>query len=76
MFPFFLFCRFGSNVTFAFKMVSADIYQLDWHEYPMEVRKLMPIIIALTQKRIFMHGYDDTQKTHSVFKKVTLIAIL
>lgn len=76
LFPFFVFCHFGGNLTYQFENVGDNLYQLEWYEYPMEVQKRLPIIIASTQKSIYMRGYGDTRSTYSVFKKVIFIKFI
>ena len=73
MFPFFLFCHFGGNITQQFEDIGDAVYQLEWYRLPLDMQKDIRMMIALAQKRIYMRGYSDTRTTHSVFKKVSIL---
>ena len=70
LFPFFLFCHFGGNITQQFEDVGEAVYQLEWYRLPLDMQKDIRIVIAAAQKPIYMRGYGDTRSTYSVFKKV------
>lgn len=68
----FIFCYLGEQVTQRFKNVAAAIYQLDWHLLPTDVRKYMPIILAASQKEIYIRGFGSFHCRLWVFKKVVM----
>ncbi|XP_055304930.1 uncharacterized protein LOC129569791 [Sitodiplosis mosellana] len=70
LFPFFLFCHFGGEITQQFDDIGNAVYQLEWYRLPLDMQKDLQIVIALAQERIYMRGYGDTRTTHSVFKKI------
>lgn len=71
----YLYCHFGDQVTQRFEDVGDAVYQIDWYALPLDMQKNLPMVIALTQKRIFVRGFADTRSTREVFKKVGNIAI-
>lgn len=70
MFPFFLFCYFGGNVTKQFEDIGDAVYKLEWYRLPLDMQKELQTVIALAHKRIYMRGYGDMQTTQSVFLEV------
>lgn len=70
LFPFYLFCHFGGEITDQFQSVGDAAYQIEWYRLPVELQKDLGVVVALGQKRIYMRGYADTCTTHSAFKKV------
>lgn len=65
-------CDFGQKVRNGFDEVADMLYQLDWHELPLEMQKNMPMVLAVAQKNIYI-GRFGSNITYSrpVFKKVT-----
>ena len=70
LFPFYLFCHFGGNITQQFEEIGDAAYQLEWYRLPLDLQKDIGIVITLAQKPIYMRGYGNTRSTYSVFKKV------
>lgn len=70
LFPFFLFCHFGGNITAKFENIGDSVYQLEWYRLSLGMQKDLKTVIAISQKGIFMRGYGDMRTTQSVFKKV------
>lgn len=75
LFPFFLFCHFGGQITQQFEEIGDAVYQLEWYRLPLDMKNVLQVVIALAQKRIYMRGYGDTRTTHSVFKKVRVVKV-
>lgn len=53
----YIFCHFGNKVTSAYQELNESIYLCDWHLFPMEIRKYLPILIMIVQKPIYMRGF-------------------
>ena len=70
LFSFFLFCHYGGKITQQFEEIGDAVYQLEWYRLPVKMQNDLRIMIALSQKRVYMRGYGDTRTTYSVFKKV------
>lgn len=68
----YLFCYFGGQVTQRFEDIGNVLYQLDWFLLPLDLQKILPIVIALTQKRVFVRGFANTRSTREVFIKVNI----
>lgn len=68
----YLFCHFGDRVTQDFEAIADEIYHLYWYMLPLDIRKRLPIGIAMAQKRVYVRGFADTRSTREVFMKVTI----
>lgn len=66
----YLFCYFGDQVTQRFEDVGDSVYELSWYLLPLDMQKRLPMVIALTQRRVFVRGFADTRSTREVFRKV------
>lgn len=66
----YVFCHFGNKVTQNFLNITDDIYATSWYEFPLEMQKNFPMIIALSQKSIYLRGFGDSRCTLEVFMKV------
>lgn len=57
----------GSDAVNSFDM---QIYQTDWYLYPMELKKILPTIINVTQKSVVIKGFGTMAADRESFKKV------
>lgn len=66
----FIFCDTSERVTSHFREV--DMYYLcDWYAFPAVVRRMMPIIIVNTNKRVVISGYGNVSCTRETFNRVS-----
>lgn len=66
----FVFCYYGDEVTGKFKGLSVSMYKLNWHLYPIEIRRNMPLIMSIAQKPIYLRGFGRTECTREVFNRL------
>lgn len=66
----FLLCHFGSHLTEQFDHFGDAVYQLDWYMLSLEQQKLLPTLLALINKPVFLEGYGGIQCTWQLFTKV------
>lgn len=68
---FFLF-ELGEMVTNQYEMLNAELYQCDWHSFPLEMQRMFVTFMTCTQQPVFIHGYGNTltQCTRETLKKV------
>lgn len=65
----FLLCNSGGFVTGAFGEI--DIYeQCDWYLFPRNVKRMLPIIITICQKRTVVQGFGNILCTRETYARV------
>lgn len=65
----FIICDASEHVTHRFEEI--DLYnQCKWYEFPSNVRRSMPIIIANTQRPIVISAFGNILCTRETFKMV------
>lgn len=68
-----MFCFFGDEVTNRFIEISDSIYDLNWYMLPIRERRLMSVMMLVTQKPVYLEGIANIQCTRENFKKVLKI---
>lgn len=53
----FLYCYFGKLATDSYKEMADSLYEVNWHELPIELQKYFVLMIANTQKPLYYHGF-------------------
>lgn len=66
----FMFCYFGEVVKDQCESVGDRVYQCQWYLFPIEVRKKLPLMLAITQSPLHMQGLFNIQCTLNLFTKV------
>lgn len=66
----FLFCEFGERLTKRFDEIDDEIFDWDWYAFPIEIQKMLPIIMIGTQKQVRLEGFANIQCTRQTFKNV------
>lgn len=69
-FEIFLYCEFGENVTSRFDDVYKAICESDWHSFPIEIQKNLPIIMVAAQHHVHINGFGNVSFSRQTFKKV------
>lgn len=67
----FLFCEFGENVTRRFNELDKTICQSEWYLLSIEIQRMLPTIIMITQKEIILQGFGGVDLTREAFKRVS-----
>lgn len=67
----FLFCEFGENVTSHFNELHNTLCQTEWNLYPIDIQRLLPIIMMSTRKEIILEGFGGVQLTRQAFETVS-----
>lgn len=68
----YLLCNNGEVVTSRFHEISVAIFQSSWHLFPMELQRIMPIVLNYSQKEIHMAELGGFACTREVFKRVCI----
>lgn len=66
----FTFCYFGEHVTRRLEDVNGMFYQCDWFLFPIEVQKLMPVIIMNAKQPIYIGKIAGLYASLEVFGNV------
>lgn len=67
---FFICCEVGKRITNAFYELSNVIDQLDWYLLPIEMRKVLLMIMIDAAKPVQLIGFGRISSTRETFKKV------
>lgn len=72
---FFLFHMFnfelGERISKAFSEVFDEIDRLDWYKLPIELQKILPIILLDAQQLVVLECFGSISCSREVFKKVS-----
>ena len=60
-------CQHGCDTINAFDM---EIGQIDWYLYPIEMKKILPVIINMVQKPIEFKWFGSMASDRETFKQV------
>lgn len=66
------FCIVGELVTDRFNIFNSTLCTTDWYGFPIELKRILVIFVAVTQKSVTLHGSGKTAFCRlEAFKKVT-----
>lgn len=67
-------CVFGEKVTTQFDNINYSIVQCSWHDFPMEMQRILPMMSMMAQKPVFVEAaYMNIGCSRETLKKVNLI---
>lgn len=69
LFWFFLLCDTGEELTSQFQSISYLIYDSPWYDFPLNLQKYYPMMLAIAQKPIYLQGIGN-RCTRKTFKRV------
>lgn len=67
----FLTCDFGERVSNRFDVIDDVLCQFEWYDLPLEVQKMLPIIMMSTQQTVVFKGFGNILLLREVFRKVS-----
>lgn len=67
----FFFCESAQQITAQFDEINDDIYQSNWHSYPLDVQKIILTVMIGTQQEIAVQGFGNLVFTRESFKRVS-----
>lgn len=66
----------GQQMSNAFEEINVTFGQFDWHLFPIDVQKLLPIILVNVQRPVHLSYFGSVLcASRETFKKVRLIRI-
>lgn len=66
-------CEIGERVRTEFMKLNFTVSQFDWHLFPYEIQKILPIIILNAQQPVLIEWFGSISCVRDVFKKVCTI---
>lgn len=67
----FLTCDFGERVSNRFDVIDDVLCQFEWYDLPLEVQKMLPIIMMSTQQTVVFKGFGNILLLREVFRQVS-----
>lgn len=67
----FLTCDFGERVSNRFDVIDDVLCQFEWYDLPLEVQKMLPIIMMSTQQTVVFKGFGNIWLLREVFRQVS-----
>lgn len=68
-------CEFGERLAHQFLEINDEIFRSNWYKLPIDIKKMLPIIVNGTQHPIVISGIGDTECTRETFKNVSNLAL-
>lgn len=68
----FFFCNQGNLLTNRFEDFENIICQKEWYLFPIEIQKVLPIIINGLQDTVLLRGFGSIACTRSTFQNVNV----
>lgn len=65
-------CEIGQQLTNAFETIEDTFEAFHWYLFPLETKKMLLLIIMVTQEPVVMQCFGSTSGTRDTFKKVSL----
>lgn len=66
----FIFCELGERLTGRFAEIDNEMCSSDWYTFPMDIQKMLPIILNGTQASVVLIGIGNISCTREAFKNV------
>lgn len=63
-------CELGERLTDKFSLFGITIYQWNWNYFPVEVQKMLIIVLADLHEPVIVRGFANTLCARESFKKV------
>lgn len=67
----FIACEIGQRLNDAFDEINSTIIQFKWYLFPLEIKKVLPIIIGGAQQPVSLECFGSITCTREVFKQVS-----
>lgn len=67
----YIICEFGQRVSNAYIEIEDEIGQLDWYLLSMEIQKILPTLMIVTQKTVGLDVFGNISADREDFQKVS-----
>lgn len=71
----FIVSELGQRLNNAFEEIDLTIEQFDWYIFPIEIQRMLPMIIANAQQTVSLECFGSIACAREVFKNVSSRAI-
>lgn len=68
-------CELGQRMTDAFEEINFTLNQFEWYLFPIEIKRMLPAIIANAQKTVAVECFGSIACNRDVFKNVGIHTI-
>lgn len=68
----FIACELGQRMTDAFNQVNSAVGKSDWYLFPMEIKRMLPMVIAIAQQPVSMECFGSIKCARDCFKNVSI----
>lgn len=68
----FIVCELGERMSNMFKSFNETLYQSNWYEFPIEIRRMFALVLMDAQQTVMIEGFANTLCARKSFKKVIL----
>lgn len=68
----FLICDLGYRISNAFGKIDYTIVKLNWYKFPIEIKKLLPILIIGAQQPVELEVFGSVSCSYEIFQTVSL----
>lgn len=69
----FIGCEMGQIMTNTFAEIDHEIGQWDWYLYPIEIQRVLQIIIPSLQRPVVLQGFGSITYSRITFNKVSFM---
>lgn len=66
----FIACELGERACEMFGSVDGTVAEIDWYLYPIEIKRILPVIMITTQKDIYIELFGSITASRETFKRV------
>lgn len=66
----FIFCYLATRATTAMTTIPRYVYDVNWYEYPLELREYCQIVLMRSQQPFYFTGFKVIKCTLETFTKV------
>lgn len=71
----FLTCELSQRLGNAFDEIDFTVHQFDWYLFPIQMKRMFPVIIVIVQQPISMECFGSIKCTRDTFKNVIHCAV-
>lgn len=63
-------CDFGEAITTQYTAIDYSICECDWYSFPLEIQKMLPMVMMSTQKAMIVQVFGKVACTRETFNRV------
>lgn len=68
----FAYCEMGEQVTSAFEEIEHMLAELDWHLFPSEIQRMMPMLLMVARQPVDFMGYGNLPASRYTMQRVRI----